>query len=439
MKPILLVFVCFLSLSVKSQIITTIAGGGAVLGDGGLAVNAILNNPGGIVFDKFGNLYIAEGSGNRVRKISNTGLITTIAGTGISGYNGDGIPATNAKLHNPFGLDVDTLGNIYIADCGNYRVRKVDVNTGIISTVVGIGVSGYNGEGMQATTAMITQPNDICFDRHGNLYITDPANYRIRKVNTLGVISTFAGDGTSGNSGDGGPATLAKFTLIYGIKADKYDNIYVADWSDGKVRKINTTGEINTIAGTGLLTYNGDNIPAINANIVPIRLVLNSLGELFITDYTNFRIRKIDTFGVIHTVAGNGVSGYSGDGELAINAKLNGLNGLSVDSCDNVFVSSHFTRIRKIEFNSDCIPTSVKDENTNHNVSVKLYPNPTNREVTIEGKAISNVTVRNMMGQVVFEQAYKKSDKVMVDISHHPPGIYMVRVNNVWVGKVVKE
>jgi hypothetical protein len=442
MKPILLVFICLLSLSVKSQIITTIAGQGTSFADGIPATTAKFSNVSYTIFDKIGNLYFSNGSDHKIRKIDTSGIVTTIAGIGVgSGLSGDGGPATAAKLNQPFGMAIDTVGNIFFADGANHRIRKIDKSTGLISTVIG-NISGFSGDGGMASAAQLKLPCELWFDKKGNLFINDAGNLRVRKVNKLGIITTVAGNGLSGWDGNGGPATAARCFPWGGVCTDDIGNIFFAELSYGVVRKVDTAGIISTIAGdtTTPHYYNGDNIPATNARIDPVSIYLDVNGELYISDYINNRIRKVGVDGIIKTVAGTGENISDGDGGLAIFAKVSRPCGLTIDTCSNLYFGQVTNpRIRKIEFNPDCIPTSVKDENTNHNVSVQLYPNPTNREVTIEGKAISNVTVRNMMGQVVFEQAYKKSDKVMVNISHLPPGIYMVRVNDLWVGKVVKE
>ena len=239
MKNYLIILFLVFTNSLKSQVITTFAGGATSgLGDGGPATSATIDVPWGCIFDKQGNFYFAEGGDSRIRKINTIGYISTVAGTGTSGYNGDSIQATSAKLHNASGVAVDSLGNLYIADCGNNRVRRVDISTGIITTIAGTGVSGFSGDNGSATNAMITQPYDICFDKAGNLYITDNGNYRVRKINTSGIISTFAGIGTSGESGDGGQATAAELHNDGGIAVDSCGNIYISEVDNERIRKV---------------------------------------------------------------------------------------------------------------------------------------------------------------------------------------------------------
>src|SRR6185437_4054899 len=246
-------------------IISTVAGNGGSFstGDGGQATAAGLNNPYSIIFDAAGNLYISEVS--VVRKVSTTGVITTIAGIiGSSGYSGDGGQATAALLKSPGGLTFDGTGNLYIADYGNSRVRKIN-NLGIITTVVGTGVQGSTGDGGQATTAELNTPCGLAFDAAGNLYISDYYGYRIRKVNTAGIISTFAGGPTGGFSGDGGTATSATFSYQSDISFDNIGNLYVADELNERIRRITppltiTVNSATICAGaTTTLTAGGAN------------------------------------------------------------------------------------------------------------------------------------------------------------------------------------
>ncbi len=264
MKWCYLVILLVSSLVVKSQNINTFAGCISVpcsgLGDGHPATAANLTDPAQGVFDKFGNYYFAEPTGHRIRKINGAGIITTVAGNGASGFTGDGMPATTALINEPTAVIVDSIGNFYIADAGNNRIRKVDITTGIITTIVGNGTGAFYGDGGQATAAEIWGVQNICFDKYFNLYIVDAFNHRVRKVNTSGIITTFAGNGsiTPLGTGDGGPATSATFALIAGVAADYNGNIYVADYNAGKVRKIDTLSIITTFAGSGVPTNAGD-------------------------------------------------------------------------------------------------------------------------------------------------------------------------------------
>jgi sugar lactone lactonase YvrE len=219
--------------------ITTIAGTGGYggSGDGGPATSAQLWDPRGVAVDSDGNIYIADPGNYRIRKVDSSGNITTFAGNGTPGYSGDGESATSAQLNNPNGIAVDSLGNIYIADQYNYRIRKVD-SDGKITTIAGNGTPGYSGDGGPATSAQLYNPSGVAVDSDGNIYIADNNNYRVRKVDSSGKITTFAGTGTAGYSGDGGPATLAQLNWPYGVAVDSVGNIYIADRSNNRIRKV---------------------------------------------------------------------------------------------------------------------------------------------------------------------------------------------------------
>jgi hypothetical protein len=346
------------SVSVNAQTIELVAGDGSTLsgGDGGPALSAQVSYPASGCFDFVGNYYFGENVASpRIRVISPLGIIKTIAGTGSFGYSGDGGPATAAKITSPAN-DVDALGNVYIADYYNNRVRKVDATTGIISTIAGTGSATSTGDGGFAIAASLT-PSDLEFDVTGNAYICDGA--KIRMINASGIINTIAGNGIPGYSGDGGPATNAQITVAYGICFDAVGNLYIACNSGTRVRKINaSTGIITTVAGNGVAAYTGDGIPATDAQIRAFDIVCDLSGNLYIADEFNDRIRKVDaSTGLISTIAGNGAPGYSGDGGLAISAGINGPEGLTIDECGNLYLADHFNnRIRKLVFSATALP-----------------------------------------------------------------------------------
>ncbi|MBD2871898.1 NHL domain-containing protein [Paenibacillus arenilitoris] len=293
-----------------SGIITTVAGRPGVeanwsipSGDGGPATSATLRFPGGVTFDSAGNMYITELGYERVRKVDTNGIISTVAGssTGAQGYAGDGGPATSALLNNPVDVAVDSAGNLYIAEIFNHTIRKVDQTTGIITTVVGTGASGFSGDGGPATSAQLNTPYSVDFDDSGNLYIADLNNNRVRKVETSGNISTVAGTGVAGYSGDGGPATAANMWNPIGLAVDDDGTLYVAENSNHIVRKISPTGIITTVAGTGTFGDSGDGGPAKAAQLrVPLGIDLDHNGNLFVADRGNHKIKKLEA--VTHTV-----------------------------------------------------------------------------------------------------------------------------------------
>ncbi len=277
------------------------------------------------------------------------GIITTIAGTGIWGFSGDGGPATAAYLHECRGVAFDHNGNIYICDESNYRVRKIN-SLGIISTFAGSGAIGglgsFSGDGAQASSACLNEPFDVATDKHGNVFISDQQNNRIRRVDTSGVISTFAGNGLNASSGDGGPATAASISLPMGICVDTFGNVYICEGAC--IRKINTLGVISTVAGNDTATFLGDGGQATNAQFAPWDVKTDVFGNLFIRD--DFRIRKVNNLGIISTIAGNGVAGNSGDGGMATNAQIDYGNGLAIDDFGNIyFCDEESNRVRKID------------------------------------------------------------------------------------------
>jgi uncharacterized protein (TIGR03437 family) len=320
---------------VANGAIATVAGGGTPLGGDGPALSWQFGDPSGVAVDSAGNLYITDEASNRIWKVSN-GLIAVVAGNGTSGFSGDNGPATSAQLDKPIGAAVDSAGNLFIADTGNNRVRKVA--NGMITTVAGNATPGFSGDNGPATSAQLNVPYGVAVDSDGNLYIADSGNNRIRKV-ASGMVTTVAGNGTPGFSGDGGPATAAVLDQPYGVAVDGAGNLYISDdYFDNRIRKV-SNGVITTVAGNGYPGFGGDNIPATSTELwEPAGIALDSAGNLFIADLINQRIRKVSN-GVITTVAGNGMEGFSGDSGPAFNAQLSRPQGVAVDSSGNVYIA----------------------------------------------------------------------------------------------------
>ncbi len=394
-KVITFIAALILSIGLHAQvgIINTIAGYGVYTysGDGGPATAADFASPGGLILDKLGNIYIADYSNNRVRKITvSTGIITTIAGSGSccgnpGTFSGDSGQATAAALYQPYSLAIDDSGNIYIADESNNRIRKVTVSTGIITTVAGDSNGrGYSGDGGLAIHAELASPSGVALDDSGNIYIADEINNRIRKVTkSTGIITTIAGSGKYAYSGDGGLADTAGFRYPYCLTLDDSGNIYVSDMFDNCVRKITkATGVISTIAG-GTYGFAGDGGPATSAAFrYPAQISLDKKWNIYITDQQNHCIRKITkSTGKISTIAGMGQqNGFYGDGGLADTAKLFDPSGVIIDSTGNVFITDGGNdRIRKVTYiNRPGINFTANNSNICSGDSVHFTDNSTN-------------------------------------------------------------
>jgi hypothetical protein len=420
----------------QAQIISTIAGNGTG-GDGGLAASAAIYDPGGLVFDSQYNLYFDEHLGNRIRKIDRSGIISTVAGTGSGGYNGDGIQATTAKLKQPAGLAFDIAGNLYIADLANNRIRKIDFATGIITTVCGNGAPTSTGDGNPATAATTAYPQGICIDKHGNMFIAELN--RLRKINTSGIISTVAGDGSLGETGDGGPASAAKVSAVW-VDVDYEDNIYVT--GQYVIRLITPAGTISTIAGNPSSGYyDSDNISATAVHLEPTIVKFNNESKtLYVSDAYNDRVRIIGIDGIIHTFAGNGVGGFGGDGGRPDSAQTNHPSGIAFDSCGNVYFGQvDNPRIRKITYphcgylETPQLPTAT---------TFTLYPNPVVDYLYLNNTPPGQYTITDMSGRVL-RQGELSAGSNTIPMGGMAAGVYMIELSTEdgkrEVRKVVKE
>ena len=339
----------------NNNLISTLAGNGAAgsAGDGGAATNASLSYPFGVTFDAIGNLYVADFGNSRIRKVGLNGIISTVAGQSIfGGYSGDGGPAINANLYLPSGVAWDASNNLYIADQYNHRIRKVDAN-GIISTVAGTGNATFAGDGGAATNASLAWPWCVAFDASGNMYIADSYNNRVRRVSTGGIITTVAGNGsTSYLVGDGGLASNASLNNPEDVAFDAVGNLYIADTYNNRVRKVSTNGIITTVAGNGTYGYSTGGGAATNATLAwPEGIALDASGNLYFGEFGNNRVRMVNTDGNITTVAGNGIAGFSGDGSPGTNAALNRPVGVALDAAGNLYLAdAGNNRIREVYF-----------------------------------------------------------------------------------------
>jgi len=441
MNKFLLSLIClFFIESVQSQTIDLLAGTGilAYSGDGGSAKAAQLCTPVGVAVDKFGNTYISDYGCWMIRKVNPLGIITTIAGAYmVASPEGDGGPATASRLYRPAGIAVDTAANIYVCDHGHNKIRKIS-NSGIITTVAGTGSAGYNSDGILAINANLNNPLDVAVDRSGNIYIADQANCRIRKVNTNGIISTVAGNGVCGFSGDGGLATSASISNAYGVEIDCKGNILIADYSNYRIRKVDSAGIITTIAGNGVLGYSGDGGQATLAQLSqPSSVCADSKGNIFVSDMNNQRIRKINALGIITTIAGNGTATNTGDGGLAVNATVNNPTGIQADSSGVIYFGSNASKVRAICPLACPFNISI-GETINEIESQTLYPNPTNGQLFYNTNQVNTIEIYNITGQKIHGDV---SNNGLIDISNLSPGMYFVRMQKddySFIEKIIK-
>jgi sugar lactone lactonase YvrE len=419
----------------NAQIITTIAGDSlnGYNGDNILADTAQLNLPIGVAVDASGNIYIADYANNRIRKVTvSTGIITTIAGNGNYGFSGDNGLAVNAQIYGPYGIALDNSGNVYIADVNNNRIRKVNSSSGIITTIAGDSIHGYNSDGILATAAELYKPAGVVVDDTGNVYIADTYNNRVRKINhTTGIISTIAGTGNQGYNGDSILATDANVTP-WGLAIDAEGNIFIADDGSNRIRKINhNTGIIYTIAGNDTAGYNGDGILAIDAELRnALQMVTDSSGNLYIADVFNQRIRKVNSnTGIINTIAGDSIQGYNGDNILATSAELNDPYGIAIDLSGNIYIADWGNnRVRKITYQTVGIQNFDGIKN-----KISIYPNPASSTLTIHQSTPSSnqqLLITDVLGREVYHQPINNSTQSTIDISTLSNGVYLYQLKN---------
>jgi trimeric autotransporter adhesin len=431
MKKIIFPLLSFLLLAsctnvcdAQSGIITTVAGTYGVSGyggDGGPATAAVLcSGDKSLAVDAMGNLYICDDG--RIRMVNSSGVITTIAGTGLPGYSGDGGPATAADIYGGgcswAGITFDGLGNIYFAAQGG-RIRKIN-SSGIISTIAGDGSMYFNGDGIPATNAGM-EPVGLVVDGAGNIIFCDFQNNRVRKIDPAGIITTIAGDGTTSYSGDGGPATAAAIANPNFVTIDSHGNIYVGMAS--YIRKIDLAGIITTVAGH-FYGFSGDGGPATAAGIYQTYgLSVDGLDNIYFADEEINRVRVINTAGIINTIAGSGPLGsgaYSGDGGSATAAQMKYPSYTATDGAGNIYICDKGNDvIRKITFPSLSV-NNIDFEGLN------IYPNPTSTNVIITHAKGSWYVMNDVLGREVYS-ALISSDQQTINISNLPSGVYLAQ------------
>jgi sugar lactone lactonase YvrE len=404
----------------SSQNIFNVAGTGVpgYTGDGGSALSANVY-PEAIAIDGVGNLYIAERMNCTVRKIDTTGIIKTIAGTGSPGYSGDGGAAISAKLNEPMGVAVDNLGNIYISDSGNDRIRKVDTN-GIISTIAGPGSWGNLGDNGSAISANLDEPRGITIDQSGNIYFTDMLHYRVRKIDASGIITTVAGNGNDLHSGDGGPATAATMSYPLYLYLDASSNLFVstADW---RIRKI-SAGVITTVGGDGTSLNSIDGSIATAASIHAAGLTKDKFGNIVFADY-GCLVRKINAVGLLVTAVGVYDScTYYGTGVPSNTALTNRPIGIVTDPFGNIYFTENF-RVRVI-CDNNC-PSYVGINEKNVSEYLRVFPNPVYETLSIRGSFLKNdeFELSDSVGKNILKRNLLGED-TKIDLRECPAGMY---------------
>lgn len=417
-----MLFITYSFSAAAQGIITTVAGGGSG-GSGGLATQAALFGPNDVVVDDTGNIYIAEDY--FLWKVDVNGIIHLLGGDGNPGVGGDGIHVSQARFGGATSIAFDKNGDLFIADAGNHAIRKVDKNTGIITKVVGDWTLGYAGDGGPANSAKMKYPHAIAFDQLGNLYIADE-QFAIRKVDgATGIITTIAGNGMQGTWTNGDTAIKSQLGRIRGMCLDQLGNIYFADLDNHKIGKINaTTGVLSTIAGNGTLGNTGEGGLAVNAQIgAGTKVKIDVNGNLYFTDFSV--VKKVDAIsGLLTRVAGNGGYGFSGDGGSALQARLASSKSVCFDKTHNMYIADTYNyRVRKVSGVVGINDVEVANE-------LVIFPVPTTGHLTVQSvNNIAQIKVRSLTGQLIYS-SQPNNDQTQIDLSAQPSGVYIVSVSD---------
>ncbi len=414
MKKILLTISLFATAILSNaQVVTTMAGSGTQGSVNATSTAASFNSPSGTCVDAAGNVYVADFANNLIRKITSSGVVTTLAGSGAQGATN--ATGTAASFFNPFGVCVDGAGNVFVTDQDNHLIRKI-TPAGVVTTFAGqVGVPGVvDGTG---TAAGFNYPRGICVDGLGNLYVTDYLGHTIRKITPAGVVTTIAGTGLSGSVDATG--TAASFFRPNGICLDYAGNLYVADRNNHKIRKITSAGVVTTFAGSGSIGSANATGTLASFNL-PLGVASDAGNNIYVADNNNQRIRKITPAQVVSHFAGSGSVGSADATGTA--ASFNGPTGISTDIFGNFYVADQFNhKIRKITN-----PTAGITENTLTN-NISVYPNPSSDVFNIDLKSATTIVVINSLGQTVTEQTLN-AGKQIIDLKNQAKGIYFVKV-----------
>jgi len=449
-----------------SGIITTVAGhcsggvaSGPYIGDGGPATLARLFAPTSVALDGIGNLYIA--TSNRIVKVDTSGIINSIAGTGSPGYSGDGGPATAAKLNSAWYVVADSAGNVYFSDASNNCIRKV-TTSGVIYTIAGSpDTAGFRGDGGPATAALLDNPVGVAIDCRGNFYFSDRFNARIRKIDAAGMISTIAGNGTNGFSGDGTPATAAQINIVFGIAVDGDGNVFLADANNNRLREISSSGIISTIAGIGPCASSGIGGPATAACLnYPMGIAVDSAFNIYFSDAFAPRILKISGTGgpgtisgaatvcpdssiILADTTGGGFWSCSNTAASVLGGVVRGIRS-GIDtikySISGYCVLSATKTITVDSCTTGVVNTGVANMNTKQAAAIKITPNPSNNLVTVtSANNISSIAIVNFLGQILYTHKCNGETEMQLDTADLPPGTYLVKINGSETAKFVKQ
>lgn len=412
------------------QKIMTLAGRGSAgfSGDGSNSSSCEFSGPVGVAVDTAGNVFVNDFYNRRIRKIAVNGIITTIAGNGGTGNTGNGSLGTSAEV-NPYGVAVDRKGNVFMTDANFSQVRKVNY-LGIMSNVAGGPTFGYSGDGGAATNARLTTPHGLCVDKAGNIFVAEAGNHVIRKIDTFGRISTVAGVGTTpGYFGDGGQANFALLDSPYAVAVDHIGNIFISDFKNNVIRKVDTFKTISTVVGTyNVRGYSGDGGLSTAALLnSPKGIAVDTAGNLFIADADNNVVRMVSAAtGIISTIAGNGTAGFSGDLGWATSANLLNPYAVAIDHHGSVYIAdANNQRVRKT------YTPGVGVADVQSGTGLTVFPNPFSDVVTVTGlQAGDRIVIADIAGRVVSKTIVATTEQQELPLSYLSKGLYLLQITD---------